>query len=231
MHHELRPGEAELGFLARIAQATSRRQFLQWSGLTVGVMAIGCGDDGGVGPGETVNLGTGDTSILNYAYALEQLEAAFYVQVASSFYANATEAEQEILNDIRDHEVAHRDFFEDVLGDSAIPELEFNFSTVDFDSRESVLTTAMTFEDLGVSAYNGAGALIEDPTNLLVAGKIVSVEARHAAAIRSLRQPGTGFFAGDDVVNSSGLDVVRTPTQVLAAADPFIEATLTFSQQ
>lgn len=231
MHDELRPGQAELGFLARIAQATSRRQFLQWSGLTVGVMAIGCGDDDPVGPGDTVDLGTGDTRILNYAYALEQLEAAFYVQVASSFYANATQEEQDILNDIRDHEVAHRDFFEDVLGDNAIAELEFNFSTVDFDSRESVLTTATIFEDLGVAAYNGAGALIAEPANLVVAGKVVSVEARHAAAIRSLRQPGTAFFAGDDVVNTDGLDRAQTPTQVLAAADPYIEATLTFSQQ
>lgn len=232
MHHEQRPGEAELGFLARIAQATSRRQFLQWSGLTVGVLAIGCGDDDPIGPGDTVDLGTGDTRILNYAYALEQLEAAFYVQVASSFYANATQEEQDILSDIRDHEVAHRDFLEDVLGDGAISELEFNFSTVDFDSRESVLTTAMTFEDLGVAAYNGAGALIADVNNLLVAGKIVSVEARHAAAIRSLRQPRSAFFAGDDVVTvSTGLDRALTPTQVLQAADPFIEATLTFSQQ
>jgi hypothetical protein len=40
-------------------------------------------------------------------------------------------------------------------------------------------------EDTGVAAYNGAGKLITNP--LFVTGrKIVSVEARHASAIRSL---------------------------------------------
>ena len=44
----------------------------------------------GPGPGTAdVNLGTGDTGVLNYAYALEQLEAAFYTQVVASFYAGA----------------------------------------------------------------------------------------------------------------------------------------------
>ena len=49
-----------------------------------------------------------------------------------------------------------------------------------------VLTTARTFEDLGVSAYNGAGQLLALSPFLNHAGKIVSVEARHAATIRNL---------------------------------------------
>ena len=51
---------------------------------------------------------------------------------------------------------------------------------MDFNSRDSVLKTARTFEDLGVAAYNGAGQLLERGEYLLLAGKIVSVEARHA---------------------------------------------------
>lgn len=67
--------------------------------------------------------------------------------------------------------------------------MEFNFSAVNFRSRESVLTTARTFEDTGVGAYNGAGQLLRDPNYLLAAGRIVSVEARHAATLRDLLAP------------------------------------------
>ncbi len=40
------------------------------------------------------------------------------------------------------------------------------------------------FEDTGVSAYNGAGPLIENDEILEAAGQIVQVEARHAARVR-----------------------------------------------
>jgi hypothetical protein len=86
------------------------------------------------------------------------------------------------------------------------------------------LATARAFEDLGVSAYNGAGRLLTSATNLLVAGKIVSVEARHAALIRDLITPNS--FAGSDVIDANGLDLVRTPTQVLAIARPFLKSQL-----
>ena len=67
--------------------------------------------------------------------------------------------------------------------------------------------------------------------NLLVAGKIVSVEARHAAAIRDILNPNDGrAFAGDDVVDAQGLDVVREPVAVLTAADPFITNTITIGR-
>ncbi len=169
-----------------------------------------------------VNLGTGDIGILNYAYALEQLEAAFYIQVMTTLYTGATAEETQILTDIRDHEVIHRDFLAAALGTGAIPALSVDFTSVDFTSRQSVLETARTFEDLGVSAYNGAGQLLESADYLLVAGKIVSVEARHAAAIRDLLNPLSADFAGDDVVDAQGLDVVNPPATVLIAADAFV---------
>jgi rubrerythrin len=160
-------------------------------------------------------LGNGDIGILNYAYALEQLEAAFYIQVVnSSYYAGAVAKEKEYLKDIRDHEIVHREFFKTVLGNKAIRTLEVDFSSVDFGSRDSVLGTARTFEDLGVSAYNGAGELLQNPEYLVLAGKIVSVEARHAATLRDLISYGT--FA------PSAFDEARTPPEVLALADPFI---------
>ena len=72
-----------------------------------------------------VNLGTGDTGVLNYAYALEQLEAAFYTQVlAGAYYTGAPLNEQTILSDIKNHEVIHRDFLKAALGSAAIPDAD-----------------------------------------------------------------------------------------------------------
>lgn len=170
-----------------------------------------------------VNLGSGDVGILNYAYALEQLEAAFYTAVLeNSFFSGASDLEKRILEDIQQHEVAHRDFFKAAIATVAdpIPGLMVDFSAVDFTSRDSVLATAKVFENLGVAAYNGAGKLLESADFLVVAGKIVSVEARHAAIISNLIEPKTTAFT--DVVDENGLDRAFMPAEVLAAADPFI---------
>ncbi|MEP6701113.1 MAG: ferritin-like domain-containing protein [Bacteroidota bacterium] len=197
----------------------SRRKFLGYAGAATGVMAftLACKKDK---KDDGVNLGSGDVGILNYAYALEQLEAAFYVRVASSFYSGITATETSYLSDIRDHEVAHREFFKAALGTNAIQALEVDFSSINFASRDSVLGTAKAFEDLGVSAYNGAGKLLVSPDYLTLAGKIVSVEARHAALIRELIALNT--FGDSTAVDGTGLDLVRTPAQVLAAADTYI---------
>lgn len=236
MTMRLPAGDGELGFLDRLARTTGRRRFLQWSGLTLAVAAVGCSDDnGGPNPPAGVDLGTGDTGVLNYAYALEQLEAAFYTQVlAGAYFSGAPANEKEILTDIKNHEVIHRDFLRAALGAGAIADLEVTFASVNMSDRTSVLSAAKTFEDLGVSAYNGAGQLLSDPANLLTAGKIVSVEARHAAAIRDLLVPksnASGSFAGDDIVDPTiGLEIPeRTPTQVLTAADTYIVTTINAS--
>ena len=203
--------------------AVRRRSFLKFAGTTVLATTVGS-----LLPrlaqaqGSGVNLGSGDIGILNYAYALEQMEALFSSKVAASFYSGITSSERRILSDIRDHEVAHRNFFKKTLGSAGIPQLEFNFSAVNFRSRESVLTTARTFEDIGVGAYNGAGQLLRDPNYLLAAGRIVSVEARHAATLRDLLAPRSAAFAGDDIVNAFGLGAVERPSAVLQKVAPYI---------
>ncbi len=85
-----------------------------------------------------------------------------------------------------------------------------------------MLTTARTFEDTGVSAYNGAGQLLRDPKNLALAGKIVSVEARHAAILHDLLEPRGQSFAGPGVIDSFGLDLADPPKAVLRKVAPFI---------
>lgn len=220
-----------LAFLSALGASTGRRRFLQWSGAVVGVTMLGCSDDDGpVGLGGDVSLGSGDNGVLNYAYALEQLEADFYTRVVATPFAGMTAAELAILTDIRDHEVTHREFLQAALGANAIGTLGFDYASVSFNSRASVLGTAKVFEDLGVAAYNGAGQLLVNPALLLIAGKIVSVEARHASVIRDLLNPNSADFAGDDVVTvATGLDRAQTPTVVLTAAAPFVTNSIDFS--
>ena len=197
----------------------SRRKFVSYAGAATGLALLGTAckkDNNDTG----VDLGSGDTGILNYAYALEQLEAAFYIQVITTPYTGMSADEKIFLTDIRDHEIAHREFFKNALGAMAIPALEVDFTKINFSSRDSVLGTAMAFEDLGVSAYDGAGYLIKDANYLLLAGKIVSVEARHASLIRELITPNT--FLGDSV-DASSVNISHSPSEVLAIAGTYIK--------
>ena len=213
----------------------SRRNFLGYAGAATGLMfgISACNRQDQVMPSvlnnnqgtqNTVNLGSGDIGILNYAYALEQLEAAFYTQVIMTPFMHIGMMETTRLTEVRDHEIAHREFFKNALADKAIGQLEFDFSSIDFKSRDSVLMTAKAFEDLGVSAYNGAGRLLMNADFLVAAGKIVSVEARHAAYIRELLAINT--FADETVVNAMGLDVTRKPSEVLPIAAKYIKTTI-----
>lgn len=205
----------------------SRRSFLMYGGAavaTAGLLFSGCERVLDVVPkkpgAKMVNLGSGDIGILNFAYALEQLEAAFYTNVAlTGFFKGASLEEIRVLDDLRQHEVAHREFFKAALGNKAIPKLEFDFSSVNFGNRESVLQTAKTFEDLGVAAYNGAGQLLMRADYLVAAGKIVSVEARHAEAIYDLIDPNAAFV---DFIDD-GLERAFLPPMVLEMAAPFIK--------
>lgn len=230
----------------QLFQQSTRRKFLQMLGVGGTIVLLpsvftACDDDDkggytGVGPlpGSTGSVSLAlntDVGILNYAYALEQLEAAFYSAVlTSAAFSGLSADEKEVLTDLRNHEVIHREFFRRALGNNRIGDLALNSTTVGaaVATRTTILRNAEAFEDLGVSAYNGAGKYLTDATNLLIAGKIASVEARHAAAIRDLREAAgitTGAaagtrFAGDDVVLPSGayagLDVKLEPSAVLA---------------
>ena len=228
---------------------TNRRSFLKISGLTLvgtSLLLAGCNDDNkdnvpmnqlpGVKNG-VFDLGSGDFGVLTYAYALEQLEADFYTKVvnASGFTTNFTAQDQVILTDLYRHEVIHKEFFKTALtgalpnpATQLLPALAFNYGALNFNSRTEVLATAKALEDTGVAAYNGAGKLLKSADYLLLAGKIVSVEARHASAIRSLINPNSKDFAGDDVVNvTTGLDVASKPSQVISVAAGFISTKFT----
>jgi hypothetical protein len=212
-------------------EPTDRRRFLQWTGAAAATALIAGCDRSPTEPdtrsvltapaanasGVEIDL-RNDFGILNFAYALEQLEAAFYTRAVANLYSGVSAEEDGILRDIKRHEVAHREFFKAALGEAGIPALTVDFSAVDFGSRASVLGTARAFEDLGVGAYNGAAQFLRETDLLVVAGKIVSVEARHASVIRDLLGRS---FAPD------AFDPAFTFEQVLRRAAPFIATPIT----
>lgn len=212
-----------------------RRSFLRYAGVgvaaTTGVLAMASctkhHDD--VMPNQNgYDIGTGDLSVLNYAYALEQLEAAFYIQVAATPYSGISGDETALLTDIRDHEVAHRELFKAALGTNATTGgLVVDFSSIDFSSRAKVLAAAQAFEDTGVAAYNGAGYLIQTPDYLTLAGKIVSVEARHASYIRNLVSYGS--FADSTILDVNGMDKQKSVAEVLTIANTYLKVKVSAS--
>ncbi|WP_316794580.1 ferritin-like domain-containing protein [Pedobacter frigoris] len=209
-----------------------RRSFLQFAGASaaaVALVAAGCRKDRPNMPmstGVTLDF-KNDFGVLNYAYALEQLEAAFYIQVASAPPSGFSANEKAYFQDIQFHEIAHREYFKKALSTAAISSLEVDFSSIDFTSRTSVLGAAMAFEDLGVAAYNGVGVRLTDVNFLLAAGKIVSVEARHASYVRDLVSYGS--FADLNSLgplgakNADGLDAALTPDKVLPIAGKYVK--------
>ncbi|HEX4298317.1 MAG TPA: ferritin-like domain-containing protein [Devosia sp.] len=206
----------------------SRRHVLKWTGVAATLAIAGSVlPNFGISAALAADLGSGDIGVLNYAYALEQLEAAFYTQAVKTPYSGITKAELATLHAIRDHEIAHREFLRKALGKKAIPNLEVDFSKIDFTSRSSVLGTADVFENLGVAAYNGAGQLIKTVAYLAAAGSIVSVEARHCAAIAELLHGAGRDAAGGSHVDFKGLDEALSPKEVLPKAAPFIKTPVT----
>lgn len=225
-----------IGSVAELNALTSRRDFMRLIGVggalvLLPTIATSCGSDtvtglGTPGSGETVTIdfGLGDAGILQYAFALEQLEADFYSRVVVNFAAsNLTAAEQALLTDIRNHEVIHREVLRATLGANATFTLTPTYSGLNFKDRASVLATARTIETLGISAYDGAAQYLTSADNLTLLGKIVSVEARHASAIGDLINPKGVDFAPNPY------DATTSLVKVAAAAQGYIVDKLAFA--
>jgi hypothetical protein len=156
--------------------------------------------------------------VLNFALTLEQLESAFYraalnnvaFTIARGLLSNAAIT---AFQQISQHEDAHVAYLKQtitslsgtpvVLADSVFDFTAGNGSGVGpFISATTdpavLLALAQGFEDTGVRAYKGQAAnLTSNPDVLTAALQIHSVEARHAAQIRRLRDI-KGWITGDD---------------------------------
>lgn len=155
--------------------------------------------------------GGGDVGILNFALTLEYLEAKFYEEAKSR--AKASGELKRLVDLIAEDEQQHVEALAATvkqLGGKPVAEPKFNF---DYSGTAGFLKLAQTFEDTGVSAYNGAAPMIKSKEVLAAAGGIVQVEARHAAAIRLQNgaEPAPAAF-----------DKPLDEKQVLKAVEPFI---------
>ena len=230
MSDNLQPrGSDDTSFAQPLYTPIKRRSFFMYAGATAGATALvlaGCSNNSDVThtPSGTISLGAGDVGVLNYAYALEQLEAAFYAKVVASPAADFQAGELAYFTEVAAHEAIHRDFLKAAINRDApgklLQNLTPNFTSIDFTKRLSVFTAAQAFEDLGVAAYNGAGILIKTAAYLVIAGQIVSVEGRHAAYVRERLAPNT--FSSSPQIDANGLDMQMSPTAVIAAAQAFI---------
>ena len=227
-HNPHTSGPDEANFAQPLYTPIKRRSFFMYAGATAGATALvlaGCKkDDENPPAANLIDVGSADVGVLNYAYALEQLESAFYTQVlAGAYFTGAVAEEKAIFSDIAIHEKIHVDFFKKAITGAAptmiIKALEPDFSTINFGVRTYVLGAAKLFEDTGVSAYNGAARFLTQDAYLTLAGKIVSVEARHAAVLRDLIMNGT--FADD--LDANALDKSKTPQEVATAVNAYLK--------
>jgi serine-rich repeat adhesion-like glycoprotein len=156
-------------------------------------------------------MGGGDVDILNFALTLEYLEAKFYEEAKSR--AKASGELKSLVNLLAEDEQQHVEALTATikkLGGKPVAEPKFDFA---YSGTSGFLALAQTFEDTGVSAYNGAAPMIKSKEVLAAAGGIVQVEARHAAAIRlqNKEEPAPAAF-----------DTPLDEKQVLKAVEPFL---------
>ncbi len=225
-------GVIEAGF----RQPTSRRGFVRTlgaGGVAVALPGVlmSCDHDDIVDPGSPVtgvsfDLRT-DAGFLRLVQVLEEVEAFFYTAVVASSNFNSffPAEERELFVDLRDAEIIHLEVVRAGLGPQAVPSLagSVNMATLTslLSSRTSIVAAARGFETLGVSGLNGSGKYLQDARNLLFAGKVVSVEGRHLAALRDISIPaGTAntAFASDDTIDAMGRDIKLEAGDIIARA-------------
>jgi hypothetical protein len=164
-----------------------------------------------------------DMLVLQFAHVLELLETQFYTEALTKFkpsdFTAAGFATPSIPIDqfttIRDDEAAHVSILEDTIinqGGKPLDTCKFDFSSVLTDVK-TMAPVARLVEQVGVSAYLGAAALVSDKQILTAAASILTIEARHQTMLNVINS-GTSI--------SQAFDVPLLPNQVLAIAGPFI---------
>jgi hypothetical protein len=201
----------------------SRRKFLNYAGALAGagLLIASCSKDPDPVPstGDALNLGSNDEGLLNYAYLLQQLEAAFYTEVLKRKFVGMTHTEIGIFTAIRDQELAHREILKNHLGTAAIPTLETDFSSIDFNEKNSVYAKAKQFEEMSVAGLNGICKLLIAVEHLVLLSKITAVDARHSSLINDF----VYFGSFSDKADTNGMEVPQDPQSSLDVTRKFFK--------
>ena len=191
-------------------EAFTRSSFILRGAFAVGA-AYGVG---AVAPFVSNALGaaTDDRQVLAFALTLEQLESAFYK--AALARGGLTGQAQTLAKAFGAHEDEHVTAISQLLTQlgakpAAAPKTKFGVT-----NQASFLRLAVTLEDTGVAAYNGAAPLLRTVDIVSALGSIVNVEARHSAALRIL--------AGQDPAPQA-FDRPKAALQVAASVQQFIQ--------
>lgn len=210
-----------------IANPLSRRAFAQRavsSGLmaTVGASIVGF-------PSNADAQSLTDADILNFALNLEYLEAEFYTVVTTGRRINdsgfgigitgtgtsgaTTGGGQVALDnrvmqaamDLANEERMHVTLIRSALGSAAVAKPAINLEALGlgFRNQNEFLTLARAFEDVGMTAYNGAAPLLSSRQVLATAAAIGLTEAQHAGVLR--------FLVYDRGVTVPQLDTLDVP--------------------
>jgi rubrerythrin len=148
-----------------------------------------------------------DVAILNFALTLEYLEAEFYAGARrnAGIFKGDT---RNFVDVVAKHEAAHVAFLRKALGNAAVKKPAFDFKGTNNRNQKTFEATAQLLEDTGVAAYAGQVGNVKTKSILAAAASIHSVEARHAAWMRHIRQIAPAPLA---------FDKPKTKAQILAA--------------
>lgn len=206
MSHELKLEDIDVDGAVRETAAEAmdaldgdtRSQFLRRAGLAGGAVMGGGAVLGALAPAALAKgfstgdrppamFGKGDIGILNYALVLEYLESSFYNgavahQRRRPFLPRNNADAHAFLRAVHIDENDHVKKLKGALGSKAIKKPSFDFHG-DNAKYDTFLKAAFGFENVGVHAYSGQAFNIKTPAYLAVALSIVTVEARHAAAV------------------------------------------------
>ena len=174
--------------LAAEVAADIRAGFLKKAGVGAGALVAGSAFMGAMPKiANAAAIPASDIAILNFALTLEYLEAAFYAVAVQN--GKLTGETKRFATVVAQHESSHVQFLKGVLGSKAVAKPTFDFKGTTNDQKKFE-ATADVLENTGVHAYLGQVPNIKAKPVLIGAGRILPVEARHAAWIRDIRFAG-----------------------------------------
>jgi hypothetical protein len=165
-----------------VPERRRRSDFLRRTLFVGGAALAGAAVAGAPRLTDAAQLSQPDLRALNLLLLVEYTEEAFYAEALRR--KNLAGEVLEYAQAVAEQEKEHLAAIKGALGGRAAAKPDFDFGDKT-GSREAFATAAGDLEDLAVAAYNGQGTNVS-PDILQAAGTIVSVEARHAAWIRSV---------------------------------------------